>query len=180
MQVKHKNDLQKPMVKKFILGQISTLQYYEIKFNKTLQKWILIKECVHQWPECIGGINFPCCQLSWTPKWEARTRNGLRKTLVPAHLKTLENLQQQLISQESQICSNRFRSREWAGHSICSKLWPSARYTTTTALWEYTLLSIWMQSLAITQEHEWPYRWKISSQFLSPIWVSPWSTYSLV
>ncbi|GBN91046.1 hypothetical protein AVEN_192167-1 [Araneus ventricosus] len=56
----------------------------------------MCKEC-----ECIGSIDFPCCQLSCrTPKWEAKTRHGV--SLVPVHLTTLEeDLKQQLVCQDS-------------------------------------------------------------------------------
>ncbi|GFV30986.1 uncharacterized protein TNCV_4014201 [Trichonephila clavipes] len=51
--------------------------------------------------ECIGGIKFPCCQLSCRlPKWEAKTIHGV--SFVPALLKILEeDLKQRPIYQDS-------------------------------------------------------------------------------
>ncbi|GFX99651.1 hypothetical protein TNCV_3053081 [Trichonephila clavipes] len=51
--------------------------------------------------ECIGGIEFPCCQLSCRlPKWEAKTSLGV--SFVQALLKTLEeDLKHQPVYQDS-------------------------------------------------------------------------------
>ncbi|GFS94650.1 transposable element Tc3 transposase [Trichonephila clavipes] len=51
--------------------------------------------------ECIGSINFACCQTSRrTPKWEAKTRH--RVSLVLVHVTTLEEyLKQQSVYQDS-------------------------------------------------------------------------------
>ncbi|GFY28556.1 uncharacterized protein TNCV_4149871 [Trichonephila clavipes] len=51
--------------------------------------------------ECIGGIEFPCCQLSCRSlKWKAKTRHGV--CFAPVLLKTLkEDLKQQPAYQDS-------------------------------------------------------------------------------
>ncbi|GFV64274.1 uncharacterized protein TNCV_1150871 [Trichonephila clavipes] len=59
------------------------------------------KGYVHPQLECIGGIEFPCCQLSCRlPKWEAKTIHEI--SFVPSVLKTLEeDLKQQPVYQDS-------------------------------------------------------------------------------
>ncbi|GFW58880.1 hypothetical protein TNCV_4047181 [Trichonephila clavipes] len=104
------------------------------------KKWEAVRAMVLEWHpnqadvsrlECIGGIEFPCCQLNYRlPKWEAKTRHGVG--FVLALLKTLvEDLKQQTAYQNSTIDTlSGFKSGDRAGHSIHFKPRP-LRYSST-------------------------------------------------